>query len=263
MEENTTPKRTYQKHKTGYKIAVTYKLNKRLKPLSIINADCYPLYIEVRAKGKMNFFPSRLGIMLSEKGFNDFNNSEIGNLFINQECNRIRNSISTFFEGNDSLTLSNWYEVYSKEILDNSVLRCANTIFAKYINRLIEEKATDEETKNHFTSLNESLRANYLDYESLVQLFSFLELVKLENIIEVNTLSQIIANNSMALEFDFNLIGTIENFFTIQDIQDGFYENLIDNYYYDSPHIPSKLLKIDVIEFLNKFKDLLRAFKML
>lgn len=262
MEENTTPKRTYQKHKIGYKIATTYKLNKRLKPSSFYNHDCYPLYIEVRAKGKMNFFPSRLGIMLSEKSFSDFSKSEIGNLFINQECNRIKKSISAFFEENDSLTLSNWYEVYSREILENSVSQYANTLFANRINRLIEEKTTDDETKNYYTFLNERLRINYSDYGSLVELFSFLELVKLENIIEVSTLSQIIVNNSMGLEFDFNPIGTIENFFTIQDIQGGFYENLIDNYYHDSPHIPSKMLKIDVIEYLNKFKDLLRTFKV-
>lgn len=263
MEENTTPKRTYQKHKTGYKIAVTYKLNKRLKPSSVYNSACYPLYIEVRAKGKMNFFPSRLGIMLSEKSFNDFNNSEIGHLFINQECNRIRNSISTFFEENDSLTLSNWYEVYSKEILDNSVLQYANTIFANRINRLIEERADDDETKSYYTLLNETLRTNYIDYGILVQLFSFLELVKLENIKEFSTLSQIVVSNSMGLEFDFNIIGSIEVFFTIQDIRDGFYENLINNYYSNSPHIPSKMFKTDIIEYLNKYKDVLKTLEIL
>jgi hypothetical protein len=255
MEKNTIPKRTYQKHKTEYKIGISYKLNKRLKPLSFYNRDCYPLYIEVRAKGKMNFFPSRLGIMLSEKGLSDFSNSEIGNLFINQECNRIKKSIITFFEENDSLTLSNWYEIYSKEILNNSVLQYANTLFANRINRLIEEKATDDETINYFTFLNEGLRMNYTDYGSLVELFSFLGFAKLENIREFSTLSQIVVDNSMALEFDFNVVGSITGFFTIQDIQDGFYEKLINDYYHDNPHIPSKMLKIDVINYLNKFKD--------
>lgn len=262
MEETTTPKRTYQKHKTEYKIAVTYKLNKRLKPLSFYNRDCYPLYIEVRAKGKMNFFPSRLGIMLSEKSFNDFNNSVIGNLFINQECNRIKKSIGAFFEENDSLTLSNWYEVYSKEILENTVLQYVNTIFANHINRLIEEKPDDDETKNYYKLLNETIRIKYSDYGSLVELFSFLGLVKLSNMKEVSILSQIVVGNAMALDFDFNLIGSLEGFFTIQDIRDGFYENLINNYYHDSPHITSKMFKTDVINYLNKYKNELSNLKI-
>ena len=259
--ENTTTKRTYQKHKTGYTIAVTYKLNKRLKSLSFYNQDCYPLYIEARAKGKMNFFPSRLGIMLSEKGLSDFNNSEIGKLFINQECNRIKKSINAFFEENDTLTLSSWYEVYSKEILNNSVLHYANILFANRINRLIEEKATDNDGKNYFKGLNEHFKNNSEDYGFLIELFSFLGFPNLVGLNEFRILSRIVVENSMGLEFDFNLIGSITGFFTIQDIQDGFYEKLINDYYQNS-FDPSKMLKKDVINYLNKFKDELEILEI-
>lgn len=47
MEEHTTPKRTYQKHKTDKKVSVVHFLNKKVKAKLIDDIPSYPLYFRL------------------------------------------------------------------------------------------------------------------------------------------------------------------------------------------------------------------------
>ena len=47
MEENTTPKRTYQKHKTDKKVSVVHFLNKKVKAKLMDELPSYPLYFRL------------------------------------------------------------------------------------------------------------------------------------------------------------------------------------------------------------------------
>lgn len=235
MGENTTPKRTYQKHKTGYKIAVEYKLNKKLKPEIFQHEEeevnLYPLYIEVRAKGKVTFFRSRLQIKFSDKKFEEFLNSSAGNLFINEEKSRIIKSVSNFFLQNQAYSLSEWFETYSYEIYSNTISNYTNKILAKQITKLVEQEATNEYDKMLYTFLNEQLQLDYQNYSNVIELFAFLGLVKIKNLITIIKLKNSIIDSFMLLSLDFSVFGNILYFITIQDINSGFCEKMINNYY--------------------------------
>ncbi len=133
------PKRTYQKHKTEYKIAVEHKLKANN---SILSGISYSIYVEVRVKKQMNFFRSALKISsessaVLEKLMKDRHFKKI----LDCEQRHIYNSIKNYFDKFDN----------NNGTVDNEPL--LKNWLAEWNNGTSADKIIDEYGKNYIKKL--------------------------------------------------------------------------------------------------------------
>lgn len=127
METPETPKRKYKKHKEGFKIAVEYKLNTKLKSMHYFDGrELYPVYVEVRARRKRTFFPSVHSFYINPEEFEAFQNNSIVKSLIESEIKQITSIVANYdlvatppTENND-LQMS-WLQFYQHWNYQNNI----------------------------------------------------------------------------------------------------------------------------------------------
>ncbi len=117
MEENTTPKRTYQKHKTDKKVSVVHFLNKKVKAKLIDDIPSYPLYF------RLNYNRTNTTIKSIILGY--FNENSVKEdtikVLINIESNFLSTCYHSLKSSNPDYGFTQFNELYkglSKIILD-------------------------------------------------------------------------------------------------------------------------------------------------
>jgi hypothetical protein len=133
MENSENVKRKYKKHKEGFKIAIEYKLNTKLKGQNFNRQfPLYPLYVEVRAKGKRNYFPSIGNFSVNPSEFEAFKNNEFVRNLLAKESEDIMNCIESEYAEPKDVDYKGWFETYRGNLLNE-------TIFEKLRIRLREK----------------------------------------------------------------------------------------------------------------------------
>lgn len=118
MEENTTPKRTYQKHKTDKKVSVVHFLNKKVKAKLIDDIPSYPLYF------RLNYNRTNTTIKSIILGYFNENSlkEDVTKALINIESNFLSTcyySLKSFNPDFGFTQFNEFYKELSKIILDN------------------------------------------------------------------------------------------------------------------------------------------------
>ncbi len=118
MEENTTPKRTYQKHKTDKKVSVVHFLNKKVKAKLIEDIPSYPLYF------RLNYNRTNTTIKSIILGYFNENSlkEDSTKVLINVESNFLStcyHSLKSFDPDYGFTQFNEFYKELSKIILDN------------------------------------------------------------------------------------------------------------------------------------------------
>lgn len=113
MEPTQKGRGKYKKHREGFKVAVEYKLNAKLKGLETFDGqNLYPVYVEVRAKRKRHYFPSFYSFYVLPEEFDQFKANElVKTLFIN-ESESIISFVTEHYNDPANENESNWYQSY-------------------------------------------------------------------------------------------------------------------------------------------------------
>jgi len=119
MEPKSTIRGKYKKHKEGFKIAIEYKLNTRLKAINDVDntIPLYPLYIEVRAFRQMSFIKSFYNFYLNPSNFEAFLENDLARSLILNETEGIRNHLESYVRNRDKhgISLKDWLTEYKDE----------------------------------------------------------------------------------------------------------------------------------------------------
>lgn len=118
MEENKTPKRTYQKHKTDKKVSVVHFLNKKVKSKLIKGVPSYPLYFRLNYNRTNTTIKS---IILGYFNENNLKEKVIG-ILIKIEARFLStcyHSLKSFNPDFGFTQFNEFYKELSKIILDN------------------------------------------------------------------------------------------------------------------------------------------------
>lgn len=111
-QEKANLRGKYKKHKEGFKIAVEYKLNSKLKGLETLdNHNLYPVYVEVRAKRKRTYFPSFFLSYVASEDFERFKSDELVKAMFAFESDLIVNFVQAYYEKDDE-DGDNWFKSY-------------------------------------------------------------------------------------------------------------------------------------------------------
>lgn len=227
LDEENIERILYGKPKKNYRLGFEYKLNTRLKPIDDI---FYPLYIEVRYKGKMNFFPSRITLKFSENSFDEFRKEYMGQIFLKQETHRILASVGNYFNSESTTSVTQWYSYYSKELESSILLPFIENLCYQKLKEAISKRPNNNEFyQNIETSLDkihtqEGSKSNIFE---LIQLLSFFGLNDFSHLHELLVLAKEIPTYIKLMPFKAETRGEMTNFVTIQDIMDGSYVNAL------------------------------------
>jgi hypothetical protein len=229
METTTTPKRTYQKHKEGFKIAVEHKLNTKLKPT--INDDgqsTYPLYIDVRAKGQRTDIRSRLDVNIRPELLNEFLDNSIVKKLIMIEREDITESLKQSVELG-SFTMSSWYKSYRNDINNSFLSRAYYEVILSKLSEILKKRGVRQ------GAINQLLNPEYFDDEkNIFKAEFFLMLLKDLGIEEINSLIELdksfrslCIRANMGFQFMFNMVDkpfdfiNIIDFFTLKHVRNA------------------------------------------
>jgi len=115
METNQQPKRKYKKHIDGFKVAVEYKLNTKLKGLEAIDGqNLYPVYIEVRVKRKRHYFPSYHMFYVLPEEFDEFKACELVRVLFEDESDLIKRFVREHYNDPANENNHKWYNSYKQ-----------------------------------------------------------------------------------------------------------------------------------------------------
>jgi hypothetical protein len=120
MEAKSTVRGKYKKHKEGFKIAVEYKLNTKLKGQSDEfdnHTLLYPVYIEVRAHRQMSFIRSFYAFYASPSNFKTFMTNDLVQSLVLQESEGIKSHMESYLRNHDKhgITLKDWLTEYRND----------------------------------------------------------------------------------------------------------------------------------------------------
>jgi hypothetical protein len=184
METSDKPKRKYKKHKEGFKIAVDYKLNTKLKSkFQFDGLNLYPVYVEVRAKGKRTYFPSVHPFYVSLEEFDQFLKNPIVCAIIDSERKRIQQVVlwadaipMAFKTHNPEAFYDNWldmYQIWDRQANIDILLRDA--VYAKLVKTFEsnDKHLTDFSLANHRINYTKST----IDFlTSMIAIYSNLDI---------------------------------------------------------------------------------------
>ncbi|GAB3963006.1 hypothetical protein GCM10028805_65260 [Spirosoma harenae] len=110
--ESTT--RKYKKHKTGYKVGITYFVNQRIKPLIFDNVELFPVYVTVRVKHQVTTLKSRCDLYATKETLDRIlTESPHVNRIIEAEKDSIEKSIRALRPEDDpNFRITAWSNVY-------------------------------------------------------------------------------------------------------------------------------------------------------
>ncbi len=230
MENSKISKKTYQKHKTENKVAIEYKLNMRLKPMEGI---FFPLYIEVRFRGKMNFFPSRVALRLSESLFKDFYKNPIISPFFDIERYTIFNSINSFFYNEkDDTTLTKWYAHYQDYLKEQNLITYIDCMVQNELQklRLSRDKESLKSIEIGEILNNFQFNNHYENRQAdLIDVLLFFGVKDVEYLSELYNLSyEVISSISSIVPRNEMFTGDLSDFLTINDIVKDEYKHALE-----------------------------------
>lgn len=151
-------KRTYKKHKKGYKIGINYFLNKQKKSdVNLFTGETlYPLYITVRVMGQSTTIKSRLIIKSKQEPIDYILQSENIKPFIDNEKKIIEETIRILRPENlDNFEISDWFSYYQIGLL--KLEDFLNLAVNKEIKSLLKNKYSIND--NDFYVLNKGNRS--------------------------------------------------------------------------------------------------------
>jgi hypothetical protein len=130
MENQEAPKRTYKKHKEGFKITVNHKLN--IVQNTIINykdlgfIPSYPLYVEIRVHRQRTFFRSSHNFNVNPHDFDQFLKDIFVQKLILEESNDIKNHILNYPISKDYFDIKEWLYDYqqskNRKLVENNLI---------------------------------------------------------------------------------------------------------------------------------------------
>lgn len=226
METTTTPKRKYQKHKEGFKIAVVYKLNTKLKPIVAIEGDnTYPLYVEVRAKNQYSFYKSRLKAFINPNGLEEFLDNSIVQKMLSLEKDDITESIRRSVESGN-FNMSDWYKSYREDIDNESLMTAYYKMNLSKVSEALQKHGVREEvTISFLETYYYELRQGTIIMPALINLLNDLNIKGIAPLIEINESFESLYMSAQIsfheifnenLDFDFS---SILDFFTLKHVK--------------------------------------------
>lgn len=249
METTTPQRRIYQKHKEGFKIAVEYKLNTKLKPsLNVNGHSSYPLYIEVRAKGQRTDIKSRLNVDIVPELLNEFLDNTVVKKLISIERDDIIESLKESEKLGD-FTMSSWYKSYRNDINNSFLSRAYYEVILRKLSEILKIRGVRQ------GALNQLLNPEYFDDEkNIFKAEFFLMLLQDLGIKEINPLIELdksfrslYLRADMGFQFIFNMVDkpfdfiNIVDFFTLKHVINGTFRKMMleileaQNLKYDNP----------------------------
>lgn len=142
MEAKPTARGPYKKHKTGYKISVSYELYSSKKQNG---SFANPLYVRVRAKKQQSYFKSQIPFLFASTDVEKISQDPLLGSLIEQEIELIKGHLENHIEAfGEYFLISDWL-IDFKEFLSE---RTFPDIVENYVNRayhvnLISQKHID------------------------------------------------------------------------------------------------------------------------
>lgn len=229
-------KRIYQKHKTEYKVTISYELNKKVNPSyfgrdkDTLTNPRYPIYIRIRVRGKNTLVRSRITNYVLEGNLEKFLKEKID--YVNQEKRVINKIISTFEpNNNEDFDLKEFTKIYNlgalpaclylsnlfmQETLD--VLKERLSIKSYAFFGLLKNTPVYSDTFMLFASLLKELNVEYLK-EYIDNRQDIIDYYLSKSLDDRELFNERKFYNALHSHFSFN--------FCLLDVDSGFFQDII------------------------------------